>query len=208
MKGSTCPFPQFSLPQRNKPITLTLSSGGNDACIVLPDVDIMQVAPQVVMGSFMNSGQVCIATKRIYIHESIYEPFVQAMVAVTQTLKVGNPSEEGVMVGPVQNKMQYDRVKGFFEDSKAKGYKFATGASDVPDGKGYFIAPTIIDNPPNDSRIIQEEPFGACCFRLRLRLPTLSLHTRILLPLSSLTFHTPPPLQPVRCQLTRPRQNL
>lgn len=137
-------------------------SGGNDASIVLPDVDIASVAPEVVLGAFGNSGQICVATKRIYIHESIYEPFVKAMVDFAKTLKVGSPNDSGVALGPIQNKMQYDRVKGFFEDSKAKGYKFVTGSTDVDQSKGYFVQPTIIDNPPNDSRIIVEEPFGKC----------------------------------------------
>ncbi|KAJ4333681.1 hypothetical protein N0V87_007437 [Didymella glomerata] len=139
---------------------VTLELGGNDASIILPDVDVKKIAPEVVMGAFQNSGQVCVATKRIYIHESIYKEFVAEMVAFTKNVKVGNPDDGDNLLGPVQNKMQYDRVKGFFEDSKSKGYKFAVGEPDVQTGKGYFIQPTIIDNPPNDSRIIQEEPFG------------------------------------------------
>ncbi|KAI4925737.1 uncharacterized protein J4E92_006473 [Alternaria infectoria] len=139
---------------------VTLELGGNDASIILPDVDIKKTAPEVVMGAFQNSGQVCVATKRIYIHESIYKEFLEEMVNFTKSIKIGNPDDGDNLLGPVQNQMQYERVKGFFEDSKAKGYKFAAGQPDVSTGKGYFIQPTIIDNPPNDSRIIQEEPFG------------------------------------------------
>lgn len=139
---------------------VTLELGGNDASIVFPDVDIEKVAPELVMGAFQNSGQVCVATKRIYIHEKIYKPMVEAMAKAAANLKVGSPDEEGVMLGPIQNAMQFDRVKGFFADSKSKGYKFAAGGPDVAASKGYFIQPTIIDNPPNDSRIIAEEPFG------------------------------------------------
>jgi acyl-CoA reductase-like NAD-dependent aldehyde dehydrogenase len=139
---------------------VTLELGGNDASIILPDVDIKKVAPEVVMGAFQNSGQVCVATKRIYIHESIYREFVDEMVAFTKTMKVGNPDDGDNMLGPIQNSMQYEKVKSFFEDSKAKGYKFAVGEPKVTSGKGFFIQPTIIDNPPNDSRIIAEEPFG------------------------------------------------
>lgn len=108
---------------------VTLELGGNDASIILPDVDIKKVAPQVVMGAFQNSGQVCVATKRIYIHESIYKEFLNEMVAFTKTIKVGNPEDGDNLLGPVQNKMQYERVKGFFEDSKAKGYNFAVGST-------------------------------------------------------------------------------
>ncbi|KAL9095863.1 MAG: hypothetical protein Q9165_001860 [Trypethelium subeluteriae] len=140
---------------------VTLEMGGNDAAIVLPDVDIEKTAPQVAMGAFMNSGQVCVATKRIYVHESIYEPFLQAITKAAGTFKVGFSNDEGVMLGPIQNKMQYERVKGFFADSKKNGYKFATGKDEVEEvNGGFFVQPTIIDNPPNESRIITEEPFG------------------------------------------------
>jgi len=122
---------------------VTLELGGNDASIILPDVDIKKVAPEVVMGAFQNSGQVCVATKRIYIHESIYKEFVEEMVNFTKTVKVGNPDDGDNLLGPVQNKMQYDRVKGFFEDSKSKGYKFAVGEPDISASKGYFIQPAI-----------------------------------------------------------------
>ncbi|KAB8446257.1 hypothetical protein FH972_025238 [Carpinus fangiana] len=139
---------------------VTLELGGNDASIVCADVDIEKTAPEVAMGAFFNSGQVCVATKRIYVHESIYQPFVKKMAEFTKNLKVGNSNDEGVMLGPIQNEMQYEKVKGFFSDSKAKGYKFAAGEPDVQKSNGFFIQPTIVDNPPNDSLIIQEEPFG------------------------------------------------
>ncbi|KAF2268203.1 aldehyde dehydrogenase [Lojkania enalia] len=139
---------------------VTLELGGNDASIVLPDVDIKKVAPEVAMGAFQNSGQVCVATKRIYIHESIYREFLQEMVNFTKSIRVGSPDDSDNLLGPIQNAMQYEKVKGFFADSKAKGYKFAAGDPDIAASKGFFIQPTIIDNPPNDSRIIVEEPFG------------------------------------------------
>ncbi|KAK3713390.1 hypothetical protein LTR37_008582 [Vermiconidia calcicola] len=138
---------------------VTLELGGNDASIVLPDVDVKKTAPELVMGAFQNSGQVCVATKRIYIHEDIYDDMLKEMVEFTKTMKVGAP-DSGAMLGPIQNKMQFDKVTDFFKDTKANGYKFAVGAEEVAQGKGFFVQPTIIDNPPNDSRIIQEEPFG------------------------------------------------
>lgn len=139
---------------------VTLELGGNDAAIVLPDVDIEKVAPEIAMGAFQNSGQVCVATKRIYIHQDIYEPMVKALVKFTESLKVGSNDDESTALGPIQNQMQYEKVKGFFQDTKEKGYKFAVGKPEQDNKKGFFIQPTIIDNPPNDSRIITEEPFG------------------------------------------------
>ena len=139
---------------------VTLEMGGNDACIVLPDANIAKVAPQVALGAFFNTGQVCVDSKRIYIHESIYKPFLEALIGVAKSLKVGNSNEEGVMLGPIQNEMQYEKVKTFFKDTKDKGYKFALGADEIASTSGFFVNPTIIDNPPDDSMIVTEEPFG------------------------------------------------
>lgn len=139
---------------------VTLELGGNDVAIVLPDVDIAKVAPELVLGAIQNSGQFCVATKRILIPQSIYRPMVDAMVGFTKHLKAGPPDDPSSAIGPVQNKMQYERVKGFFEDCKKNGYNFATEEDTVKNGKGYFIPITIIDNPPTESRIVQEEPFG------------------------------------------------
>ena len=112
------------------------------------------------MGAFLSSGQICVSTKRIYIHESIYKPFLKAMMDFTSQIKVGHPDEENVTIGPIQNSMQFEKVKELFEDTRRKGYKFAIGQKTVEESMGYYINPAIIDNPPNDSRIITEEPFG------------------------------------------------
>lgn len=82
------------------------------------------------------------------------------MVKVAASLKVGNPDDEGAMLGPIQNEMQYEKVKTFFQDSKDKGYNFVAGSADVENKNGFWLQPAIIDNPPNDSKIIQEEQFG------------------------------------------------
>jgi acyl-CoA reductase-like NAD-dependent aldehyde dehydrogenase len=110
----------------------------------------------------MNSGQVCIAIKRIYVHKDIYAAFRDALVQFVESLKVGNGDAEGVFLGPVQNKLQYDRVVAFLDDVRERGQKVATGgqALQTEDNKGLFIQPTVIDNPPNDSKIVVEEPFG------------------------------------------------
>lgn len=139
---------------------VTLELGGNDPAIICGDVDIAKVAPMIAAYSFMNSGQVCLCLKRLYIHESIYEKFREAMVEQIKPLKVGNGFDEGVTHGPIQNSMQYERVKGFFADVEKQGHKVAVGGKIDHGSKGYFINPTIIDNPPDDSRIVVEEPFG------------------------------------------------
>lgn len=138
---------------------LTLELGGNDAAIVMPDVDVAKVAKRLFTGAFLNSGQVCIAAKRIYVHDSIYDAFAAAFVAAAEAAPVGCGLDENVVLGPVQNKPQYERVKNLIAATKSAGHRFLTGGT-VAQGPGYFIAPAVVDNPPDDARIVVEEPFG------------------------------------------------
>lgn len=138
---------------------VTLELGGNDPAIVLPDVDPAQVAEQLFWAAFRNTGQICIATKRMYVHKDVYEPIRDALVEYAKTVKVGDGSEQGTQLGPIQNKLQYQRVLDLIEDAKSNGYKFLVGG-EKSEAPGYFIPVTIIDNPPEDSRIVQEEQFG------------------------------------------------
>jgi len=139
---------------------ITLELGGNDASIVLPDADPKKVAEQLFWSSFQNAGQVCIAAKRVYIHEDIYDELSQAIAEYAKTVVVGDGSEQGTGVGPIQNKKQYERVLELIEDAKDNGYKFLTGGDTDPSGTGYFVPLTILDNPPEDARIVAEEQFG------------------------------------------------
>lgn len=138
---------------------LTLELGGNDAAIVLPDVDIARVAQQVFGAAFGNSGQICVAIKRLYVHEDIYDAFRDELVAIAESAVVGDGSREGTQFGPMQNKPQYERVKAMLEEAQEEGLHIVTGGYPV-DGPGYFLPLTIIDNPPEDSRIVREEQFG------------------------------------------------
>ncbi|MGE0775071.1 MAG: aldehyde dehydrogenase family protein [Sphingomonadaceae bacterium] len=139
---------------------LTLELGGNDAAIVLPGIDVKSTAQQVFNAAFGNSGQVCFAAKRVYVHDEVYEPFADALVEIGKQAKVGDGSEQGTDFGPVQNRQQYDRIKDLIADSRANGYKFLLGDDTQVPETGYFIPLTIIDNPPENARIVQEEQFG------------------------------------------------
>ena len=139
---------------------ITLELGGNDASIVLPDADPKKVAEQLFWSSFQNAGQVCIAAKRVYIHEDIYDELSAAIAEYAAQVKVGDGSEQGTGVGPIQNKKQYERVLELIEDAKDNGYKFLTGGDKDPSGTGYYVPITILDNPPEDARIVAEEQFG------------------------------------------------
>ncbi|MFC3053767.1 aldehyde dehydrogenase family protein [Kordiimonas pumila] len=138
---------------------VTLELGGNDAAIVLPDVDPKAIVPALFWGAFFNSAQVCVAIKRLYIHEDIYDAVARELVEYAKGVTVGDGAKQGVDLGPVQNKMQFEKVKSLIADSHGKGHKFLLGG-DIPDGKGYFIPISIVDNPPEDSRVVVEEAFG------------------------------------------------
>jgi len=138
---------------------VTLELGGNDPAIVMDDVDPKAVAKKIFFASFVNSGQVCMAIKRIYAHESIYRELCDALVAEAEKAKVGNGLDPGTELGPVQNKMQYDKVVGIINDTKRTGATFLTGG-DIPSGPGYFLPPTLVTDIADDSRLVQEEQFG------------------------------------------------
>lgn len=138
---------------------ITLELGGNDPAIVLPDVDIAETAKQLFWAAFQNSAQFCVAAKRLYIHEDIYDALSAALVDYARTIKVGDGAEQGTDLGPIQNRMQFDKLADILADARAKGHRFLLGG-DIEDGQGYFVPVTIIDNPPEDSRVVVEEAFG------------------------------------------------
>ncbi len=149
---------------------VTLELGGNDPAIVMPDADVEKVAQSLFWAAFANNGQICIAAKRMYVHEDIYEPLKAALVAYAKTVKIGDGSEQGTQLGPINNRPQYDRVLDLIRDAKERGYKFVLGGDDTdPATPGFFIPVTIVDNPPEDSRIVQEEQFGPVLPLLKFR---------------------------------------
>jgi len=138
---------------------LTLELGGNDAAIILPDVDVDKVAQELFMGAFYNTAQICIATKRMYVHDDIYDALRDKLHGLAKFLKVGDGMEPDTVFGPVQNKPQYLRVKALMDEARADGLTLLEGSA-VPQGSGYFLPLTLVDNPPEDSRVVTEEAFG------------------------------------------------
>jgi acyl-CoA reductase-like NAD-dependent aldehyde dehydrogenase len=139
---------------------VTLELGGNDPAIVLADVDCKALAPQVFWASFQNNAQFCNAAKRLYVHESIYDEFLGELVAYAKSVKVGDGAEADTRLGPIQNQPQYHKVIEYFEDCKRNRYRFALGGEIDPDAKGWFVPVSLVDNPPDSSRVVAEEPFG------------------------------------------------
>ena len=139
---------------------ITLELGGNDPAIVLGDVDPAKVAPQIFWAAFQNNAQFCNAAKRIYIHDSVYDAVRDELVKYARTVKVGNGADTDTQLGPIQNLQQYEKVGEYFDDCAANGYTFALGGRIDPNADGWFVPVTLVDNPPEDSRLVAEEPFG------------------------------------------------
>lgn len=137
---------------------ITLELGGNDAGIVLPDVNPKETAPKLFQGAFQNNGQVCIAMKRLYVHESIYDAMCDELAALADQAVVGDGLEQGTQLGPLQNRMQFEKVKEILADAKKHGTIIAGG--EVPDRPGYFIKPTIVRDITDGTRLVDEEQFG------------------------------------------------
>lgn len=135
---------------------LPLELGGNDAAIIFPDVAVDEVASQVALGCFFNAGQMCVATKRVYVHEDIYEQFRESFINAVQSL-IEAPETSSV-IGPLQNTMQHAVIQKLFADCRDKGYQLALG--DQPVQSDLFISPVVIDRPPDSAALVQEEQFG------------------------------------------------
>ena len=138
---------------------LTLELGGNDAGIVLSDVDPKAIAHRLFGACFHNNGQTCACLKRLYVHESIYEELCGELARIAKETVVGDGLAEGTQLGPVQNKDQLEIVKELAEDAKAHGARFLSGGH-VRAGKGYFFEPTVVADISDGTRLVDEEPFG------------------------------------------------
>jgi acyl-CoA reductase-like NAD-dependent aldehyde dehydrogenase len=138
---------------------VTLELGGNDAAIVLNDVDLDTVAPKIFWGAFENSGQICSAIKRVYVPEKMYSPMLEKLGELAKGVKVGNGLDAGTQLGPINNKPQFERVTELVEDAKKHGAKIVTGGHRMG-SEGYFFEPTIVGGISDGVRLVDEEQFG------------------------------------------------
>jgi acyl-CoA reductase-like NAD-dependent aldehyde dehydrogenase len=137
----------------------TLELGGNDAGIVLPDVDAREIAPRLFMTSLHNNGQTCACLKRLYVHEAVYEDICREMTAIAVNVKMGNGLEEGVEFGPLQNEDQLNFVSELADDAKKAGGRILCGG-ERPTGAGYFYPITLVADISDGTRLVDEEQFG------------------------------------------------
>ncbi len=143
---------------------LTLELGGNDAGIVLPDVDPRKIAEGLFWGAFINSGQTCAALKRLYVHDEVYEEVCGQLVAFAGKMKMGRGTSEDVVLGPVQNRRQYEVVADLVRSAKPRGRVLLGGKPrklrKKMGGRGHFYPLTIIADVENGDRLVDEEQFG------------------------------------------------
>ena len=139
---------------------ITLELGGNDPAVLLDDADLDAAASGIFGSAMNNAGQVCIAVKRVYAPESLYGPLIEALVQLARAHRVGDGFEPDVQMGPIQNKMQFDKVLGLLKDTRQhRGARIFAGGQTLG-GSGYFVAPTIVAAPEDDMRLVAEEQFG------------------------------------------------
>lgn len=137
-----------------------LELGGKDPLYVTDDIsDLTGVAAATADGAFYNNGQSCCAVERIYVHEKIYEPYLEAFVREVKSYKIGNPMEEDVYIGPLTRKEQIDFLQYQVEDAVKKGATLLTGGKRM-NRKGYYFEPTILVNVTHDMSVMREESFG------------------------------------------------
>ncbi|HJY18499.1 MAG TPA: aldehyde dehydrogenase family protein [Xanthobacteraceae bacterium] len=137
---------------------LTLELGGNDAGIVLPDVDSRQIAEGLFWGAFINNGQTCAALKRLYVHEDVYDEVCDSLTGFARKVPVGDGLDEKNVLGPVQNSMQHGKVSRLVRAAKDAGGRVLLGGEEPDDG--LFFPLTLIADLDNGNPLVDEEQFG------------------------------------------------
>ncbi len=137
---------------------VTLELGGNDAAIVLDDVEPALAARKIFEGAMSNAGQICVAIKRAYVPEAMYDRVCDELAQLAKNTVVDDGSKQGAKVGPIQNAKQFERVKELLADANERGTVIAGGAP--LDRPGYFIPPTIVRDLDDDAPLVREEQFG------------------------------------------------
>ncbi|MGO4229897.1 aldehyde dehydrogenase family protein [Arthrobacter sp. YAF34] len=139
---------------------LTLELGGNDAGIVLPDADPKAIAEGLFWGAFINTGQTCAALKRLYVHDAIYDAVCEELTAVAAAMPMGNGLDEASVLGPLQNRQQYDIVATLVNAARESGARVLLGGNPDPDQPGHFYPTTLVADVDNNNPLVTEEQFG------------------------------------------------
>lgn len=137
----------------------TMELGGNDAAIVLPDADPKAMAMGLFWGAFINMGQTCAAAKRLYVHESLYDAVVAELKAIATAMPMGNGMDDGIVMGPIQNRMQFDKVVSLVDQARASGATIVCGG-EAQAGPGNFYPLTLVTDIADGASLVDQEQFG------------------------------------------------
>jgi succinate-semialdehyde dehydrogenase/glutarate-semialdehyde dehydrogenase len=140
-----------------KPCTMEL--GGHSPVIVCDDADVEAAADIMAASKFRNAGQVCVSPTRFYVQEKAYDKFVARFLDKVSRIKVGAGTDADTKMGPLAHKRRVPAISSFVADANQRGAKIATGGHTIGD-KGNFFEPTVVVDPPDDSKLMTEEPFG------------------------------------------------
>ncbi|MFM6905052.1 MAG: aldehyde dehydrogenase family protein [Acinetobacter tjernbergiae] len=139
--------------------SVVLELGGNDVGIVLADANLDEAVPKIFQSAFLNAGQTCACLKRLYVHESVYDDVVERLTTLINTQVVGDGLDPATTFGPLQNKIQYEKVLALIDTAVSMGANIIRPAQALPEN-GYFIAPTLVTNLDEQSALVQTEQFG------------------------------------------------
>ncbi|KLU09429.1 aldehyde dehydrogenase family protein [Kocuria sp. SM24M-10] len=139
---------------------LTLELGGNDAGIVLPDADPEAIAEGLFWGAFINTGQTCAALKRLYVHEDVHDAVCEALTRVAAAMPMGQGRDERNVLGPLQNRAQFEIVADLVEQARAGGGRVLIGGEPAAEQPGYFYPTTLVADVDDDNPLVTEEQFG------------------------------------------------
>lgn len=160
----------------SKMVPCQLELGGKDPLYVADDIeDIPSVAAGTADGAFYNNGQSCCAVERIYVHEAIYDQYVEQFIKEVKTYKVGLPTEEGVYVGPLTRKDQVKVLEEQVRDAVEKGAKIVLGGKPVQ-RNGYYFEPTVLTNVTHQMRVMRDESFGPIIGIMKVKDDEQALH--------------------------------
>ncbi|NUP86622.1 MAG: aldehyde dehydrogenase family protein [Burkholderiaceae bacterium] len=137
----------------------TMELGGNDAAIMLPDADPKAMAMGLFWGAFLNMGQTCACAKRLYVHESQHDAVVAELKALAEAMPMGDGLAPGTVMGPIQNRMQFDKVNRLVERARADGATIVCGGKPV-EGPGNFYPLTLVTDIADGAPLVDEEQFG------------------------------------------------
>jgi len=161
--GSTEVGKQLMIAAAGNVKKISLELGGKSPMIVFEDADFPLAVEWVQFGIFVNQGEVCSATSRLYLHDKIHDRFVEELTKKAKRIKIGNPLEEATEMGPIASEKQLNKVMHYIELGKKEGAEIAYGGKRLQNGelkKGFYVSPTIFTNVKNNMKVVQDEIFG------------------------------------------------